>query len=402
MQRFVVAPNEQVRETPYIEHNIAATRKAFALDKVEERELSGDALLTRADIDANDATLDNVRLWDHQPLLETFAQIQEIRTYYDFVSVDNDRYMIDGEYRQVMLSARELNSESLPNRNWINERLTFTHGYGLTLGPVNQVTPEGPAGPVHQGPAAAVLGRPADRGAEHLLRRAVERLRLRQDEGARVPLPEGRRQRLHDLRGHRRRPGLELLPAAAVQHPVPVVQDAAERRHHHREPGDVPPARCPSASRESRRSSATTPTRTCVISDGRLFWIQDAYTTSDRYPYSTPAADGINYIRNSVKATVDAYHGTVALLPDRRHGSDRADACSASFPTLFRPLSEMPADMRTRLRYPEGIFALQAAMYATYHMTNPAVFYNKEDQWEVPAIDSRAAVHSRCSRTTRS
>jgi uncharacterized membrane protein (UPF0182 family) len=143
MQRFVIAPNEYVRETPYIEHNIAATRSAFAIDTVEERELSGDALLTRADIDANAATLGNVRLWDHQPLLQTFAQIQEIRTYYDFVSVHNDRYRINGEYRQIMLSARELNSDSLPNRNWINERLTFTHGYGVTLGPVNQVTPEG-------------------------------------------------------------------------------------------------------------------------------------------------------------------------------------------------------------------------------------------------------------------
>ena len=143
MHRFVIAPNEQVRETPFIEHNIKATRQAFALDNVEEREVSGDALLTRADIDANDATLGNVRLWDHEPLLQTFSQIQEIRTYYDFVSVHNDRYMIDGQYRQIMLSARELNSNSLPNRNWINERLTFTHGYGVTLGPVNQVTPEG-------------------------------------------------------------------------------------------------------------------------------------------------------------------------------------------------------------------------------------------------------------------
>jgi uncharacterized membrane protein (UPF0182 family) len=143
MQRFVIGPNEQVRELPYIEYNIAATRAAFGLDAVEERELSGDALLTRADIDANAATLGNVRLWDPQPLLQTFAQIQEIRTYYDFVSVHNDRYKINGEFRQIMLSARELNSESLPNKNWINERLTFTHGYGLTLGPVNQVTPEG-------------------------------------------------------------------------------------------------------------------------------------------------------------------------------------------------------------------------------------------------------------------
>ena len=143
LQRFVVAPNEQTREAPFIEHNIAATRQAFDLHEIEERQLSGDAELSAADIEANQATLSNVRLWDHRPLLDTFGQIQEIRTYYDFVSVDNDRYTIDGEYRQIMLSARELNSSSLPNRTWMNERLIFTHGYGVTLGPVNEVTAEG-------------------------------------------------------------------------------------------------------------------------------------------------------------------------------------------------------------------------------------------------------------------
>ena len=143
IQRFVVSPNEQVREAPYIQYNIEATRRAFALDRIVQRPLTGDAELTRADIDRNRATLDNVRLWDHQPLLETFGQIQEIRTYYDFTAVDNDRYEIDGQLRQVMLSARELNPAALPNRTWVNERLTFTHGHGLTLGPVNQVTGEG-------------------------------------------------------------------------------------------------------------------------------------------------------------------------------------------------------------------------------------------------------------------
>jgi uncharacterized protein len=143
LQRFVVTPNEQVRETPYIAHSIAATRAGFALDKVVERELSGEASLTAADIERNAATLDNVPLWDEKPLLDTFGQIQEIRTYYDFVSVHNDRYLIDGKYRQIMLSAREMNTTSLPSRSWINEQLTFTHGYGITLGPVNEVTPEG-------------------------------------------------------------------------------------------------------------------------------------------------------------------------------------------------------------------------------------------------------------------
>ncbi|HEX2461344.1 MAG TPA: UPF0182 family protein, partial [Vicinamibacterales bacterium] len=143
LQRFVVTPNEQTRESPYIQHNIDATRRAFALDRVEARELSGDALLTPDDIARNAATISNVRLWDHQPLLDTFGQLQVIRTYYDFVGVDNDRYRIGGTSRQIMLSPRELDTNSLPNRTWVNDRLTFTHGYGLTLGPVNQVTNEG-------------------------------------------------------------------------------------------------------------------------------------------------------------------------------------------------------------------------------------------------------------------
>src|SRR4029453_8458743 len=140
---MVVKPNEQVRELPYIQNNIEATRKAFALDSVEERQISGEAPLTRADIDRNTATLQNVRLWDHQPLLETFSQLQEIRTYYDFAAIDNDRYTINGVLRQVIFSGPGVHAGSLPNRTWMNEHLTFTHGYGLTLGPVNQVTSQG-------------------------------------------------------------------------------------------------------------------------------------------------------------------------------------------------------------------------------------------------------------------
>ena len=143
LQQLVVTPDEQQKEAPYIERNIAATRQAFDLDAVEERQVSGDASLTLEDIKNNAETINNVRLWDHQPLLDTFGQIQEIRTYYQFASVDNDRYVIDGEYRQTMLSSRELNSNSLPNRSWINERIQYTHGFGVALGPVNQVTQEG-------------------------------------------------------------------------------------------------------------------------------------------------------------------------------------------------------------------------------------------------------------------
>ena len=228
MHRFVIAPNEQVRETPFIEHNIKATRKAFGLDTVEERELSGDALLTRADIDANDATLTNVRLWDPEPLLQTFAQIQEIRTYYDFVSVHNDRYMVDGQYRQVMLSARELDSQSLPNRNWINERLAFTHGYGLTLGPVNQVTPEGlPVLFIKDLPPQSSVNLKIEEPSIYYGERSNDYVFVR-TRAREFHYPKGDDNVYTTYEGTGGVPRFWLVPTPAVQHAVPVIQDAFE------------------------------------------------------------------------------------------------------------------------------------------------------------------------------
>ena len=382
MHRFVVAPNEQVRETPFIERNIAATRKAFLLNDVEERELSGDTPLTRADIDANGATLGNVRLWDHQPLLQTFAQIQEIRTYYDFVSVHNDRYMIDGAYRQIMLSARELNSDSLPNRNWINEHLTFTHGYGLTLGPVNQVTPEGlPVLFIKDiPPQSAVSLQVAEpsiyygqlsndyvfvktKAREFHYPKGEDNVYTTYEGTGGVPVSNFLRRLLFSIRFQ----SFKVLLSDDITNESRVL--------FHRRLSERITRIAPFLEYD--------PAPYLVISNGRLVWVQDGYTVSGRYPYSSPAPNGINYIRNSVKATVDAYHGTVAFyLIDEK--DPIALTVQHIFPTLFRPLAEMPEDMRTRLRSPHGIFALQAAMYATYHMTNPAVFYNKEDLWEIP------------------
>jgi uncharacterized membrane protein (UPF0182 family) len=384
--RFVIAPNEQARETQYIEHHIAATRKAFALDRVDERELSGDVLLTRADIDANDATLANVRLWDPQPLLQTFAQIQEIRTYYDFVSVHNDRYRIDGEYRQIMLSARELNSDSLPNRNWINERLTFTHGYGLTLGPVNQVTPEGlPVLFIKDLPPQSSVDLRIDEPAIYFGQLSNDYVFVR-TRAREFHYPKGDDNVYTTYEGtggvavsslFRR-----LLFSARFRSFKVLLSDditTESRVMFHRQLSDRVRRIAPFLQYD--------PDPYLTISNGRLFWLQDAYTTSRRYPYSAPAADGTNYIRSSVKATVDAYHGTtVFYVIDET--DPIAQTLSKIFPDLFRPLAEMPEDMRSRLRYPEGIFKLQTEMYATYHMTNPAVFYNKEDQWDIPSIGS--------------
>ncbi len=385
LHRFVVAPNEQVRETPYIVHNIAATRAAFGLAAVEERELTGEARLDRADLERNAATLDNVPLWNELPLLDTFSQIQEIRTYYDFSSVDNDRYRIDGEYRQIMLSARELNSESLPSRTWINERLTFTHGYGLTLGPVNQVTPEGL-------PVLFIKDLPPVSSVDlHVNQPALYYGELSNDhvfvntQTEEFDYPKGDDNIFTRYQGEGGLPmsGLWRRLLFAIRFRSTDVLFA---------PNLTPESRVMMYRRIAERVQriapflAYDPDPYIAISNGRMIWIQDAYTTSDRYPYSTSAGNRINYIRNSVKVTIDAYHGTTVF-----HLLDPKDPIAATlgriFPGLFTPLAAMPDDLRTRLRYPQSIFALQAAMFATFHMKNPAVFYNKEDQWEIPAFE---------------
>jgi uncharacterized membrane protein (UPF0182 family) len=385
LQRFVVAPNEQVRETPYISYNIAATRQGFALDRIEERELTGDAVLTRADVERNRETLENVRLWDHQPLLETFGQIQEIRTYYDFMSVDNDRYPIGGRPRQVMLSVRELNAAALPNRTWINERLVFTHGHGLTLGPVNQVTEEGlPVLFIRDLPPVSTVDIPITQPSVYFGELSndyvIGRTRARE-----FHYPKGDDNVYADYEG---RGGIaldsffkKLLFAVHFRAYQILLSD------------DITTESRLMFDRQIRsRVSKIAPFLNYdtdpypVIDQGRLFWIQDAYTTSSRYPYSSAAAGNINYIRNSVKVVIDAYEGSVTFYlaePD----DPIIQTLGRVFPTLLRPLADMPEGLRRHIRYPEGIFNLQAQVFSTYHMTNPAVFYNKEDQWEVPSID---------------
>jgi len=384
IQRFIVGPNEQVREIPYIQNNIKATRAAFALDKVEERSLSGDARMTRADLERNAATIENVPLWNDQQLLDTFGQIQEIRTYYDFASVDNDRYIIDGKYRQIMLSARELNSRSLPSRTWINEQLTFTHGYGLTLGPVNEVTPEGlPVLFIRDLPLTSSVDLKVTQPAIYFgeLPETDVFVKTKTEE---FDYPRGEDNVFATYQGHGGVPlgGLFRRLMFAIRF---------RSTDTFFSPTLTPESRVMMHRRISERVAHIAPFLTfdsdpyLAISDGRLVWIQDAYTTSNRYPYAS-AAGGVNYIRNSVKVTIDAYHGTTTF-----HLLDTADPIAATigrvFPSLFKPLSAMPEDLRQRLKYPQTIFSMQAAMFATFHMTNPAVFYNREDQWEIPSFD---------------
>jgi uncharacterized membrane protein (UPF0182 family) len=388
LQRFAVTPNEQVRETPFMEYNIAATRAAFALDQVDQRELPGEASLSRHSIEANRATLENVRLWDHQPLLETFGQLQEIRPYYDFVSVDNDRYDINGQSRQVMLSARELNPATLQNRSWINERLVFTHGHGLTLGPVNEVTPDNglPVLFVRDLPPVTTvdlnISQPGIYFGEVANDYVIVRTRAEE-----FDYPKG------DDNVYTRYSGTGGIPIGSFWNKFLF---AIHFRHYQILLSDdiTADSRLMFDRQIRRRVAKIAPFLVLdedpypVITDGRIVWIQDAYTVSDRYPYaSAVGGNNINYIRNSVKVTIDAYHGAVTFY--HADASDPiAQTIARIFPGLLKPLAEMPEDLRRHVRYPEGIFQLQASVYATYHMTNPAVFYNKEDQWEAPAVDS--------------
>ena len=387
IQRFVVAPNEQVRETEFITHNIEATRAAYALDGVAERPITGDAHLTRADLDSNTATLANVPLWNDRPLLDTFGQIQEIRTYYDFYAVDNDRYMINGQYRQIMLSARELNSASLPSRTWINEHLTFTHGYGLTLGPVNEVTQEGlPVLFIKDLPLVSTVDlqvtQPAIYFGELQNDHVFVKTKTEEFDYPRgdanvsaaytgrggVPLSNVFRRLMFAIRF--RSTDTFFSPNLTEESRVMMYRRIAQRV------ARIMP------------SLDYDPDPYLTITDGRLVWMQDAYTTSRSLSVSTAAGrGGLNYIRNSIKVTVDAYDGTTTY-----HVVDPVDPIARTigrvFPDLLKPLETMPETLRTRLRYPQQIFAIQAAMFATFHMTNPAVFYNREDQYEVPSFDS--------------
>jgi uncharacterized membrane protein (UPF0182 family) len=402
VQRVVVTPNEQDKEQPYILHNIAATRAAYALDRVEERAISGDAELTAQDIIDNAATIENVRLWDHAPLLRTFSQIQTIRTYYSFQSIDNDRYDINGSYRQVMLSARELNTESMNNRSWVNERLMFTHGFGVALGPVNQVTTQGlPVLFIRDIPPVSTvdlqLTQPSIYYGE--LSNEYVLVKTRQPEfhypkDADFKAADLNRAEQNETTFYSGRGGVPVgnflrrllfaIRFASTDILFTNVLTPESRVMFHRQIGERVRLLAPFLTYDNDPYP--------VVSDGRLFWLQDAYTTTPNYPYATPIAMSrqtgeINYIRNSVKIVIDAYHGSVTFYV-AEPGDPIVQTVDRVFPGLLKPLSEMPAGLRAHVRYPEDIFKVQSQMYTLYHMTNPQVFYNKEDQWEVPAMDS--------------
>ncbi|MDE2060329.1 MAG: UPF0182 family protein [candidate division NC10 bacterium] len=384
IQRFRVVPNEIDAESPYISHNIRFTRQAYGLDRIDEREFPAEETLTREDLRRNDPTIKNIRLWDHRPLLTTYGQLQEIRTYYKFVDVDNDRYPIDGEYRQVMLSAREMSYQNLPGRSWINEHLIFTHGYGVVLGPVNRITPEGlPEFLIKDIPPVSTSSIKVTRPEIYFGELANDYVIVK-TQAQELDYPSGEKNVYSTYNGQGGVPltsfGRKLLFATRFGTiKILLSQDLTSdsRIMYYRQISERVQKAAPFLSFDRDPYLV-------IARDGRLFWIIDAYTVSDMYPYSEPIRGVGNYIRNSVKAVVDAYNGSVNF-----YLADPTDpvikAYDRAFPGLFQPLDAMPDDLKAHLRYPQGMFNIQARLYNTYHMQDPQVFYNKEDLWSIPA-----------------
>ncbi len=381
VQAFRVRPNELTAEAPYIARAIAGTRAGFGLDAVHEREFPNTPLDAAA-VSRNRATVDNVRLWDYRPLLRSFGQLQTLRPYYTFSDVDIDRYAIGGTQRQVMLSARELMTSRLPAqaRNWVNEHLVYTHGYGLVMTPVNRVSEEGmPEFFIKdippESPAGLTVARPEIYYGELTTDYVVVNTNVPE-----LDFPRGNENAYTRYKGQG---GIRLsyLPRLALGYRFGDVRLWLSR--------DIrPDSRLLFARQVTTRVTRIAPFLRydrdpyLVLADGRLVWVIDAYTVTDRYPYATRYGD-INYMRNTVKVVVDAYDGRVTFYmttPDE----PIVKTLSAIFPELFQPMSQMPPAIAAHLRYPVDLFEAQAQVYATFHMRDPQVFYNREDVWGIP------------------
>jgi uncharacterized membrane protein (UPF0182 family) len=386
---FIVKPNELVRERPYIVYNTNLTRQAYGLNRVAQREFPAETTVEAAEPANNQATLQNIRLWDWHALQDTLRQIQEIRTYYDFPDIDIDRYEIDGATREVMLAARELNVDKLPesSRNWINEKLIYTHGYGITMNPVNGFTAEGLPTlilsnmPVQSTVHSLAVTRPEIYFGE--LTNTDVYVKTRQQE---FNYPQGATNNLTSyegnggiaLGGFLRRMIIALDQSDLAKLPFSDDVNKDSRLLMRRNIRERVSALAPFLTYD--------PDAYIVLGDdGRLSWIMDAYTVADSYPYSTHyQLDGnpINYMRNSVKVVVDAYDGTTTF-----YVFDPEDPIIAAygriFPTLFKDAATMPPGLRKHVRYPELLLKLQAEVYGLYHMTDPEAFYNREDLWTV-------------------
>lgn len=391
-QQFFVRPNELQQERPYLANNIELTRKAFGLDTIAIGQLRGDAPMRAEDIAANSTAIEDIRLWDYRPLLTTYRQIQRFGQYYDFVDVDVDRYRVGAATDvpvQTMLSARELDTNLLDPRaqTWQNRHLVYTHGYGAVISPVNRFTAQGQPDLLLRnipptGDAALQLTRPQIYFGERTNEYAIVRTGVREfDRPGTTAGTEEYANYTADGGVSIGSPLTRALFAAAFGDSGIFLSGAIggdSRILYHRTIDDRISRVAPFLALDSDPY--------LVILDGRLIWVQDAYTVTSRFPYSTPftLANGqeASYIRNSVKVTVDAYTGEM-----RFYVIDEQDAILRTyrniFPELFTPLSAAPAGLVEHFRYPEDLFELQARAFLRYHMTDPQAFYNQGDLWAI-------------------
>jgi uncharacterized membrane protein (UPF0182 family) len=384
VQQYRVSPNEISAETPYIANNIEATRWAFGLDKITTTSLTAENDLTAADIQANSGTLDNIRLWEPRPALSTYSQIQEIRLYYAFKDVDVDRYTIDGKFREVLLSVRELDQSQLQaqSKTWVNMHLTYTHGYGFVMSPVNEAGPDGlPILMVRDIPPKTdtdlKITRPeiyyGELGNEFVVVKTTS---------PEFDYPKGDTNVSSSYQGN----GGVGIGSKLRQVAFSFRFGTAKLLFSSSLTGD---SRIMFRRTIKERVQALAPflqydkdPYVVLRDDGSLVWMWDAFTTTNRFPYSQPRGS-VNYIRNPIKVVINAYDGKVTFYQIDA-GDPIANAWGKVYKGLFTPGDQMPADLRAHMRYPEDMYTVQANVLATYHMKDPQIFYNKEDVWEIP------------------
>lgn len=385
VQRLIVLPNELAKESPYLMNNIEMTRKAYGLDKIVEEDFPFEQEIDYEDIENNPGTIGNIRLWDWRPLKQTFNQIQAIRLYYEFLGIDVDRYNLNGDYQQVMITARELDSSKLAQeaQTWVNERLTFTHGYGVVMSPVNRVEADGlPHLSIKDIPPVSTVDLDISR-PEIYYGEKTEKYVIVNTENREFDYPKGN----ENVYTHYE--GTGGIPISSLWRRLLLSIQF----------GDFNILLTGSFTSESRimlyrniidRSRRIAPFLVydndpyiVIAENGKLYWIQDAYTISNRFPYSTPYSSIFNYIRNSVKVVVDAYNGDINFYIVEPE-DPLIQVYENIFPDLFKPIEEMPEDIRMHIRHPLDLFRVKTEMYSTYHMQNPDVFYNKEDVWNIP------------------
>ncbi len=407
VQQMIVKPNELRKESPFIEHNITMTNEAYGLTDISVKQFAAEHSMSMGDLEKNEDTINNIRLWDSRPLLATYQQIQSIRTYYNFLNVDIDRYNIDGKIRQVMLAPRDLERDKLPSQTWVNMRLTFTHGYGVVMNPVNSVTTEGlpelfikdipPVSSVSSIPLSnTALYYSEQQASQSAASQTNSNSRTRVSNNIGDYVIVGTENREFDYPAGDENKYVQYEGTGGIW-----MGSLFRRLLFAWGFKDINILLTGDTTDESRimfrrniqaRIKHIAPFLELdsdpyiVISDGQLFWMQDAYTTSDRFPYSERVyykREPVNYIRNSVKIVVDAYNGSVDFYVAEPN-DPIVKTYQNIFPDLFKDLDEMPEGLRSHIRYPRDLFYIQMLQYNTYHMTDPQVFYNKEDMWTIP------------------